>query len=529
MSNRTRAVATPLLLAAAAAAAVSACLSSCSRGGSADSRNLVVVTIDTLRADRVGALARDGRSLTPELDRVAAEGARFTRAFSATNITNPSHLTIFSGAYPKNHAVFGNSTRAGGSLTTLAERLSEAGYATAGFVSAFHLQSLSGLERGFDAFPAPSASEVKGGEAVGRALEWLAARGADAAGKPFFLWVHLYDPHRPYVPPDAVARRVLPEDAGPVEDLEKRLSSAPNRERDAVAERSGVSEAEIRAFMKDWKKAGKGVAELAALESGPPDALATRVARAVAARRGIVGGSAWTEPDRAAMALLYDAEVASADRELGPLFAALRQDGLRETTHLVVTSDHGENLGDHGIFFNHRGIFDTTLHVPLSIGGPGIPAGTVIGEPAHHVDLVPTVLDLLGRPAARGADGVSLAPLVRREAAALAPRLLFHENAYEIARAVRDGRWKYVDPVPIEALSNRLRNELWHEEALFDTDADPGESADVAAGNADVRERLSRVLRGFRALAPRFPIDADSKTDLSPEIRERLRQLGYVY
>ncbi len=492
----------------------------CSRSG--DRPNLVVVTIDTLRADRVGRAAPDGSSLTPEIDRVAEDGVRFSRAFSATNITNPSHLSIFSGVYPRNHAVYGNATRAGAALPTLAERLSKEGYATAGFVSAFHLQSLSGLESGFDAFPAPSAAEVRAAETVDRALAWL-----DSAGgrEPYFLWVHAYDPHRPYEPPEDLAKRLLPEWVGRTAELERRLAEAPDQEREAVARKEGVSISEIRAFVRDWKKAGKTLADLEAHVADPGNPLVARVARAVRARRDLVGGSAWSEEDRKAMSDLYDAEVASADRELGRLFDRAR--GGR--TFLVVTSDHGESLGEHGIFFNHRGIFDSTLHVPLVVAGPGIAGGRVVRETVHLVDLVPTVLELLGRGPARGLDGESIAGLALATRQTLGPRPLFHENSYGIAAAVRDGRWKFVLPVPVESLSDRLRIEAWHDEALFDLEADPDETADASGRDAAVRVRLEALLREFQKLSPRFPTDASSAVELSPEDRERLKQLGYVY
>ncbi len=172
-------------------------------------QNLVLVTIDTLSADRVGCYGY-GKARTPVLDGLAAEGIRFDRAFSPVPLTLPSHASLLTGTYPMFHGVRDNSGFVvAAEQTTLAELLSARGFQTAAFVGGFVLDSKFGLDQGFQLYDDdmgpdsgrqgdPAYVQRRGDEVVERALEWLARRPAG----PFFLWVHLYDPHEPYTPPE---------------------------------------------------------------------------------------------------------------------------------------------------------------------------------------------------------------------------------------------------------------------------------------------------------------------------------------
>src|SRR5438445_3008315 len=257
--------------------------------------NLLLVTIDTLRADRVGAYGF-APSPTPSLDRLAREGVLLEDAVAHVPQTRPSHVTLFTGRLPYEHGIRDNFSKPLDAATpTLATLLKARGYATGGFIGAYPVSRDSGLQRGFDVYDDPfvaasslstrgDRSERRAGEVVDRALEWL--RRPRTA--PFFAWVHLFDPHAPYDPPPPFAAR----------------------------------------FAKD----------------------------------------------------LYAGEVAYADSQVQRLLEWVEVAGLKDSTLVVVTSDHGEGLGDHGEDEHGFFVYDTTLHVPLVMRRPGhLKAGTRVG------------------------------------------------------------------------------------------------------------------------------------------------------
>ncbi len=409
----------------------------------AASRNLILVTVDTLRADRVGVCGGP-EGLTPAIDAVGRAGTVFLDATAHAPLTLPSHASILTGRYPARHGVHDNAGFVlGADVPTLATVLHDAGYGTAAFVSSFVLRGSTGLARGFDRyddrFPGAGRSHLtvssleRRGPEVGRAAaQWLASAAA-----PFFLWVHFYDPHAPYDPPPAFAAKF----------------------------------------------------------PGKP----------------------------------YEGEIAAADFGLSTVMNALTPERRRDTV-VIVTGDHGESLGEHGEPEHGILLYDSTLHVPLVMAGPGIAVGTV-REQVRHVDVMPTVLALLGVHAPDGLDGSSLAPRVSgstptrlrldsestptrlrvdSESTATRTRLSYAESRFgEIhfgwspLRSVRDGTWKYIQaPAP----------------ELYEVSADPGERDNRYAARRQTADALAGTLDRMTAA----PVTA------SADAAERLRALGYV-
>jgi arylsulfatase A-like enzyme/Flp pilus assembly protein TadD len=389
--------------------------------------NVLLVTIDTLRADRVGAygyaLAR-----TPAIDALAREGVLLEDAVVHVPQTRPSHASLFTGRYPFEHGLRDNAAGPlGAKWPTLAERLRAAGYDTGAVIGAYPVSRPSGLDRGFVFFDDPfggherattreARSERRAAEVVDRATAWLQRphRG------PFFLWVHLFDPHAPYEPP-------------------------------------------------------------------PPFA-------ALFAKRP------------------YDGEVAYADAQLARLLETLDTGGRRESTLVVVTSDHGEGLGEHGEDEHMLLVYDSTLRVPLVLRWPGqLPAGTRVGGQFRGVDLLPTLLDLVGLPpvatsgASRAAQVRSGRPIPDNEA--YAESLYGHLHyGWAPLRALRAEGWKYIEAPHAELYSLRedrgeLRNRL------------------------DDRGSVAEAMRG--RLAALDAGDAVSPA-VDPSSAERLAALGYV-
>jgi choline-sulfatase len=390
--------------------------------------NVLLVTIDTLRADRVGAYGHAGAQ-TPHLDRLAREGVLVEDAVVQVPQTRPSHASIFTGRQPYEHGIRDNYSPPLKGHVTLAERLRDAGYATGGFIAAYPVSRDSGLDRGFETFDDPFGSTARRAgredraerparEVVDATLGWL--RGISA--KPFFAWVHLFDPHAPYAPP------------------------APYRER----------------FSKSR----------------------------------------------------YDGEVAYADAQVGRLLEWLDRSGTSGRTLVVVTSDHGEGLGDHGedehLFF----VYDSTLRVPLLLRWPGtLPAGRRVAGQFRSVDLMPTLLDLL-RLAPSPASGESRAAELRA-GAKLPDNESYAESlygqlhfGYAPLRALRAEGWKYIDAPRPE---------------LYELRTDPGETNNRMGDRGPVARAMTARLKTHDS----GPAKA-AEVAISSEAAERLAALGYV-
>lgn len=450
-------------------------LVACSDRPSEPPRHLLLISIDTCRVDHLSAYGYD-RPTSPTLESLAADGVRFERAFCQVPDTTPSHATMLTGRYPFVHgAANGVPLREG--IPTLAEILAARGYRTAAFVSGFTMTAeASGLDRGFDPYDdaldrrgtetAKEPNERRAEGTTDRALAWLSEQGEE----PFFLFVHYFDPHARYDPPEPY------------------LGAFPPR--------------------------GAGRARLP-LDQIPPYA---RIGR---------------ETDPAVFVARYDGEIRYADDQIARLLAALEDRGLREDTLICVTADHGESLTEHGNFFTHGWrLFEPSLHVPLVLSCPGrIPSGRGIDEIAGLVDLVPTLAELLAidLDPEQEVDGRSLVAAMRGRTASrpghaiakttksLTYRHLTEERGYRDHYAVRALRFKY------------LHSEDGETTFLFDLERDPGELRDVKESHPAQVERLRGVLAhvlGDSATSAEFLPQASEEE--RARMAERLRELGYL-
>ena len=396
--------------------------------------NVVLITIDTLRADHLGVYGAAAIE-TPAIDALARQGVRFENAFTPVPLTLPAHWTLHTGLQPWQHGVVDNGwTLRESPVPTLAERFAAAGYDTAAFVAAFVLNRSFGLDRGFaryDDGPAADAAldqllhaTASADERVGRALRWLTARSEPR--RPFFLWLHLFDPHAPYEPP----------------------SHFRSRYRDRP----------------------------------------------------------------------YDGEIAFVDSQIARLLAGLERQGVAGSTLVVLTSDHGESLGEHGEMTHGILLYDATLHVPLIFRLPaGARAGEVRRDPVSLADLAPTVLGLAGLAApapawpGAGRDLFAADPPAPEPLGAIseAPR---SRLGWAPLVAVREGDWKFI-AAP--------RPELYH------LGEDPGERHDRFASE----RRRAAALAGFtRELANQLQqrLAAASLAEPTNEDQAALAALGYV-
>ena len=392
--------------------------------------NVVIVTLDTTRADRLGCYGFT-RIETPHLDALAREGVVFENATSTAPLTFPSHSSIFTGLIPPHHGARDN----GGfflddARTTLAERLQAAGYATGAFIGAWVLESRWGLAQGFDEYSdrfdlskykviSLGTVQKPGDEVMDGALKWLDS----VRQRRFFAWVHLYDPHAPYEPPEPFASRYR----------------------------------------------------------GQP----------------------------------YLGEIAYTDKVVGRLTSWLEAQGLMDRTVVVVVGDHGESLGDHGEASHAFFIYGATTHVPLIVRTPWGLTGRSRAQ-VSTVDILPTVLDVVGLPPQAGIDGRSLARALFDPAAPLDhasysetyfPRYHF---GWQHLRSLRDDRYTYVDAPHPE---------------LYDRGQDPGETRNVFKAYSQRAETLRVRLE---EMSKTTDTQAPERKQLDPETLQRLAALGYV-
>jgi arylsulfatase A-like enzyme/Tfp pilus assembly protein PilF len=426
--------------------------------------NVLLVTVDTLRADHVGVYGSAG-TLTPTIDQFAKEGLRFERTYAHVPLTLPSHASLMTASYPLRNGVHDNGTfRLGESSPTLADALKRDGYRTGAFVGSFVLDARFGLGRGFDVYDDRMRGSGAALEVVQRNAEqvlepayaWitLGARGlglgaqgtsgglelgtrgstegsaspqaldpSPQALSPWFAWVHLYDPHEPYAPP---------------EPYKSRYASEP-----------------------------------------------------------------------------YDGEIAYTDAALGTFIAELRRSNALTNTLVVIVSDHGEGLGEHGERTHGLFAYDATLRVPLVMWAPPQLRPGVFGETMRLVDVAPTMLDLLGAASLANVDGRSVRPFVGSE------QPFDHAPSYfEALNASLTRGWAPLTGVVVD----RLKLIDLPIPELYDLASDPGEQHNLYAQQRerarDLETRLDQIAKGASPVAASAPIDADAEA--------RLRALGYV-
>jgi arylsulfatase A-like enzyme len=463
----------------------------CGGGGVADADrpSVILVVVDTLRADHLGCYGYGGPT-SPNLDDLAGQGVRFDQLVSAAPWTLPSVVSLMTSTWPSVHgaAIWDEGPRTIDTpigirgidqrVTTLATAFQQAGYPTRAWVTNPWLASGSGIERGFDHYLYRHYPEVSGqaDAVIEEVVQWLDSDPAE----PFFLYLHLNDPHHPHFP--------RPENYPPLEPI---LGALP-----PGFDPSG------------WK----GMTSVDP-RSGPDQARLCRMKIA-----------------------FYDAAVAFTDHQLGRLIRQLRPPGVALSTGrtvLAVVSDHGEEFWDHSVmerecYNDPRGTwgighgqsqYQELLRVPLIIAGPGLPAGTVAGSRGRSVDLAPTLLDLAGVPRPATMEGRSLRPFWDGGGeAATEGRDAFGESiAYGTERkAIVSGDWKY-----IVGLADGL-------EELYHLGHDPMEQVNLAARERGRITEMRRRLQQHLADCAGRRHWSGERLALQGRMVEELQALGYV-
>ena len=468
------------LLVAAVVAAGAACSPPPGADGPLAGRHVLLVNVDTLRADHLGAYGYE-RETSPFLDRLAAEGVVFEDAVANSSYTRESVAALFTGQLPSRSGASGWHAAPPDAAPHLAERLRAAGYRT-GFLSNTVMLTQQGFTRGFDVVQhLPRRWDLSG---MGPRLSERALAFAETAdARPFFLYLHYLDPHAPYAPDAAFRARV----GGPAHD--------------------------------------------------PPLALYDDVEPRLGALRDEGFGPGDSRFDD--LVARYDAEIAATDAALEQLHHGLAARGLLARTLWVVTADHGEEFLEHGWVEHGWTLHRESIHVPLLFWAPGGLAPARVAAPVSQLDLLPTLLALLGLPAgAAELDGRALFDAAGRPVGEPRPRvaelLIPRRN---VVRAVMHDGWKYVVAqrwVPPERRGQRPpkpvpRVESWGPpvyEALYHVRADPDERHDRLAEEPERRRALRALLAEQVASGRPLPDPAQAPA-VDPEQAERLRALGY--
>lgn len=476
-------------------------------------KHIVLISLDTVRADHLGAYG-DRRKLTPTIDALAAQGMVFDQVLAPAPTTLASHTSMLTGSYPQTHGVVRNGFPVHPDNVTLAEVLRGKGFHTAAFLGSFALDARFGLDQGFelyeqsfDTLVAPGRDQnQRSAEAVTDAvLQHLDELGQEPDRT--FFFVHYFDAHLPYEPPLKWARRLS--------------SDGETMRFDATS---------IDAIVQAKQRAQFGLEP-----TSPGFGMGGAIGHGLAAET-LARADGRPIREEALPASLYAAEIAAVDEQIARLMVALERNGWLADTLIILTGDHGETFWEHGDIWNHGlWVYQTTTSVPMIWEWAGAPwkPGSRIPSPASTVDVVPTLLEMLGLPSPERVDGVSwlpafgggtvdrgpvfsvatqpYSPLVER------PDLIWR-NALK-PHAIRLGPWKYI------------QSEYNGVEELFQLDQDPGERknriAEAASDPevANVLQDLRTRLQAFRASAHPLPSQFDPSQ--AREAQSRLKAMGY--
>ncbi len=397
---------------------------------------VIFVSLDTLRADRLTILGGE-RSLTPNLDRIAAEGTIFSNAFSSDIPTQPSHTALFTGRFGIHTDIvshFHPASQLDPREPWLPTRFHRAGYATGAVDHLFAMKDW--FVRGYDDYmPPPGRSRSPGSIINEIGFPWMAThRDAD-----FFLFLHFWDAHIPYVPPSPYKERYTQHSAGRADpQVERRLRSRPTYPLFAQNLYDHIGPIPNLDYVTD----------------------------------------------------LYDAEVAYLDHEIGRLFDHVAELGIADDTMIVLFGDHGENMTEHDAWFDHAGLYDSVVHVPLIIWAPGLVPAMRSDAFVQLVDVAPTVHQLLGWESPPDSDGSSLVPVMDGTRSTHRETVVLSECTWQAKRGVRTSDWKYIrctDP----GVYPRDEDELY-----FLPD-DPDEQVNLAEQRPDVVADMGGRLDAF--------------------------------
>jgi arylsulfatase A-like enzyme len=420
--------------------------------------NVILIVIDTLRADHLGCYGYE-RDTSPQIDRLSETGILFQNAYCQMPSTGPSHASIFTSRYPRNHGLLKNGWDLSHTCLTLAEKLQENDYTTAAIVSSFALDKQFGYAQGFDYYDDNYTEEgsslpdknweghkvAKGFDQLAdvttqKAVNWIGQHNKEK----FFLFVHYFDPHVPYTPPDT--------------------------------------------YVRDFLKEGM-------------NSIAKDIAN-------------------------YDGEVRFVDAEVGKLLTSVKAEGLDSHTLIIITSDHGEGLHQHGWKGHGVLLYDEATRIPLIMTLPGIIPEKLINDSLiESIDIAPTILDVLGLAKEKNFSGESLLPIMLEDKSPSDPTAFLERRHFKNPEfrgfsvrgnkfAVRQKHWKYI----------------WAPEGgiaeLYDLAKDPQELSNVVSEHPEVAAKLKEMIILWKEAQESGQVGVVQTID--QQSLDKLKALGYV-
>lgn len=435
--------------------------------------NVILIIIDALRPDHLGCYGYK-RDTSPNIDNLAKEEALFTQAISQGSYTPPSFFSILTSTYPNTHRVYTFGVPLSKKIKTLPEILKAKGYylgliSGRGSMAEFHF---SELEREFDTFYPPAKKYISANEVTENAIQWLRLNSK----KNFFLWLYYIDTHTPYTKPCPYNKLYINDKF--IKDGNKRIPIAD--------------------------------------ESKPLCDGYGAIPRITAVK---------DKTDTNFYIALYDGEIRYVDEQIGMVLAELKRLNLYDNTLILITSDHGEGMGEHNYYFVHAySLYDELLKVPLIIAGSNIiPRGKIIDSQVQLIDIMPTILDILGVERPKNIEGVSLLPLILdRENQS---RIFAFSDRNNIV-SVRTDKWKFIETHDV--ITNTYAYELYYLEN------DPKELNNLVEEKPKEVSLFKKKLKDYtfscqkirrKILGKDF---IDKPVILDEETKEKLRSLGYI-
>jgi arylsulfatase A-like enzyme len=466
-------------------------------------QGVILIMMDTLRADHLDAWGYQ-RETAPMLRAMADGGVRFADSVSQGTWTKVASPTLLTSLYPSAHMVASFYDRLPASAHTLAEVFRDAGYSTLSLSSVLFTGKFTNLHQGFEelhehtSLPEfPSKDGIKTTRPyLDRLLPWLERHRSS----PFFVYFHATDPHDPFEPRDPFSTRWTDASAG----------------RELLADQARVAKLIEHPLMRAFMMPSRAELEAAGVDP------ALYVERELG----------W-----------YDGSILGFDVELKRLLERLRELGLERRTLIAFVADHGEEFLEHGAHFHGQSVYGELTQVPMLLYWPGtLPEGVVVEETVETIDLMPTLLALVGLAAPERIQGHTLVPLIAaRGDAAAAARAGWRQMPAVAEKANTEGK-PGGDPAAAELEAYAIVSDGWRlihnvanrgerpEFELFDHAEDPLNLSNVAADHADVVERLAKELEAWKraTLAGRLQASGEADAALSSEEMERLRALGYL-
>lgn len=424
--------------------------------------NIILITIDALRSDHLSCYGYE-RLTTPNIDRLAKEGVIFSEAIAPSTDTFHSIPAIMTSTYPHYYGVEGWYSSSVNPLAhRLAEILSDHGYYTALFSNGHPILMIKGIEQDFEKFAVDGNKDFTADRLTSDLLKWMRSNNK----RKFFLWVHYFDPHSPYSPPEPYKSAY-------------------------ATDRFNVSDKDLPVASED--------------ENNPLTKY--NLIPYHVAENGITSVNYYISQ--------YDGEIRFVDEQIGLLFSKLEELDLDKNTLIIITADHGESLGEHDIYFQHGGIpYDTLLLVPLIFKYDNlISKGMIIENQVSCVDIFPTVLDILNIKRPAGIEGKSFLDLMQGRSKNHT-RYTF-SNSHAPIYSMRTKKWKLISFDDSDKYY------------LFDLENDKGELNDVKDVRKEefkfLKQELDKWIEKNRPMTI-----SESESFLDSETLEKLRSLGYL-